>query len=110
MPASTDAATATRDDEALRFAGVLSRAQVPALWKAMPALDGVRTLDLTAVASVDSAGLALLAEVAARCADMGHPVVLIPERVEGSKDDTPAGLSELRSAYRLDAALAYVVA
>ena len=62
MPAPIDAnASVTRAGEALRFAGVLLRAQVPALWKQLPAIDGVRVLDLGAVASIDSAGLALLA-------------------------------------------------
>lgn len=101
MPAPTDTAGVTRTGEALRFAGALSRASVPALWKRLPALEGVTTLDLTDVASVDSAGLALLAEVAAR-ASSGQPIVL-----GLSKDGAPAGLAELRSAYRLDAGLGF---
>lgn len=84
----------SRAGEALRFAGVLARAQVPGLWKQLPPLDGVRTLDLTQVASVDSAGLALLAEVAARTGATA---------IEG----VPQGLAELRSAYRLDARLGF---
>ena len=94
MPASTDArADVTRAGEALRFAGAHSRDTVPALWKALPALDGVRSLDLGAVTALDSAGLALLSVVAERCGGA---------RIEGE----PPGLSELRSAYRLDDALA----
>lgn len=99
MPAATDASV-TRAGEALRFAGALSRAHVPALWKQLPALEGVTTLDLEGVASVDSAGLALLAEIAARASD--RPIIL-----SLSKDGAPAGLAELRSAYRLDAGLGY---
>ncbi len=95
MPASTDArADATRAGEALRFAGVLSRASVPGLWKAMPALDGVRTLDLHGVTALDSAGLALLSAVAERCG---------ATTVEGD----PPGLAELQSAYRLDRRLGF---
>ena len=94
MPAPTDSAEVIRTGEALRFAGVLSRAHAPGLWKRMPALEGVTTLDLTAVASVDSAGLALLAEIASK---------LDNATLTGS----PAGLAELRSAYRLDAGLGF---
>lgn len=93
---ATDAAEAdaTRAGEALRFAGALVRAQVPGLWKRLPSLDGVRTLDLAGVTALDSAGLALLAEVAARAGATA---------VQGD----PPGLSELRSAYRLDATLGF---
>jgi phospholipid transport system transporter-binding protein len=95
MPASTDArAEVTRAGEALRFAGALSRQTVPALWKALPAVDGVRSLDLRAVTTLDSAGLALLSVVAERC---GAPAI------EGE----PPGLAELRSAYRLDGQLGF---
>ena len=95
MPAPIDANTSvTRAGEALRFAGVLLRAQVPALWKQLPAIDGVRVLDLGAVASIDSAGLALLAEVASKL----DGVALLGD---------PPGLAELRSAYRLDAGLGF---
>jgi phospholipid transport system transporter-binding protein len=51
-------------------------------------------LDLGAVSSVDSAGLALLSEL---CARTGIT------RVSGD----PPGLAELRAAYRLDNALAF---
>ena len=95
MPRSTDAhAEATRAGEALRFAGALSRDSVPALWKALPALDGVRSLDLRAVTALDSAGLAQLSLVVERA---GAPTI------EGD----PPGLAELRSAYRLDARLGF---
>lgn len=95
MPASTDArAEVTRAGEALRFAGALSRDSVPGLWKALPSLDGVRSLDLRAVTALDSAGLALLSLVAERC---GTPAI----------DGAPPGLAELRSAYRLDGQLGF---
>ena len=94
MPAPTDTAEVTRAGEALRFAGVLSRANVPALWNRLPALEGVTTLDLTGVASVDSAGLALLAEIASK--------------LDGATlSGAPVGLVELRSAYRLDTGLGF---
>lgn len=108
MPASSDAsASVTRAGEAIRFAGALSRASVPGLWKQLPALDGVTTLDLTSVTSVDSAGLALLAEVSARAA---APLVLSPALVAGSQHAPPEGLAELSAAYRLDATLGFVSA
>ena len=89
------AALLRRDGEALVFAGVLTRDVVEALWRqALPQLSGVRRLDLGEVRSVDSAGLALLAELAAR-AD-GAMVVGQPE-----------GLGDLRAAYRLDESLAF---
>ena len=95
MPRSTDAhAEATRAGEALRFAGALSRDSVPALWKALPALDGVRSLDLRAVTALDSAGLALL--------------VALAERMDGASiEGRPHGLAELLAAYRLTPALAF---
>lgn len=95
MPASTDAAAGViRDGEALRFSGVLARADAAPLWRRLHgALDGIRVLDLAGVTSVDSAGLALLAEIAGR-GDV---------RIEG----TPPGLAELRAAYRLNPRLGY---
>ncbi len=84
----------TRAGEALRFAGALSRDSVPGLWKALPALDGVRSLDLRAVTALDSAGLALLSLVAERSGAVS---------IEGE----PPGLAELRSAYRLDGQLGF---
>lgn len=92
---SGGAATLRREGEALVFAGVLARDAVAGLWQqALPQLAGVRRLDLTGVRSVDSAGLALLAELAARA---GGAAV----------DGSPEGLGELRDAYRLDDALAF---
>jgi phospholipid transport system transporter-binding protein len=83
-----------RESDTLAFAGALTRARVPALWRPSVALlDGVRRFDLSAVEQVDSAGLAMLAELAARA---GKQVAV---------SGTPPGLAELRAAYRLDDAL-----
>ena len=76
-------------DGVLRIAGTLSRDSVPALWKrALPLLAGITAIDLHGVTDLDSEGVALLAELAARA---GHPAI----------QGEPAGLSELRTAYRL---------
>jgi phospholipid transport system transporter-binding protein len=84
-----------RDGDTLAFAGALTRARVPALWRPSVALiDGVRRFDLAAVEQVDSAGLAMLAGLAARAGKV---------EIAG----TPPGLAELRAAYRLDDALAF---
>lgn len=97
MPASS--AGVRRDGDALAFSGTLLRGDVAAAWRqAAGALDGVRRLDLTAVQRVDSAGLALLAELAARAA--GDIIV----------DGAPGGLAELRAAYRLSPQLAFTAA
>lgn len=87
-----------RAGETLRFTGGLLRGGVAALWpQALAQLDGVRRLDLTAVDRVDSAGLALLAELA--------------DRLDGALiDGAPAGLAELRAAYRLTSQLGFAAA
>ena len=100
MPVPTDAAARVEQaGETLRFAGALTRDHIAALWKVLAtrdaALAGVRRFDLKQVDDVDSAGLALLAELAARC---GGDVA-----VDGGPDDVPA----LRSAYRLDPGLGF---
>ena len=79
-----------RTGETLRFTGALLRGEAAGLWRhALPLLAGARRFDLAAVTRVDSAGVALLAELAARA---GAGVAI---------DGTPAGLAELRAAYRL---------
>ncbi|MEG3790839.1 STAS domain-containing protein [Lysobacter sp. CCNWLW3] len=91
------AATVRREGEALVFAGALVRTAVAALWRqAQPLLkdQSLRRLDLGAVSEVDSAGLALLAELAARVPGL-------------SVIGTPPGLTELRAAYRLDEGLGF---
>ena len=89
-------ASVERAGDALHFAGALLRADVAALCKQATTtrLEGVRRFDLTAASRVDSAGVALLAELAERC---GGVVI----------DGAPAGLAELRAAYRLTPALAF---
>lgn len=84
------AARVRRDGATLAFEGPLERAAVPALWAAaLPLLDGAQAIDLGAVSHVDSAGLALLAELQARA---GGRLALNGE---------PDGLPGLRAAYRL---------
>ena len=94
---SADApASVTRDGEALRFAGALSREHAAALWRqALPLVAGVRRFELSGASRVDSAGVALLAELASRA---GGTVAI---------DGDPSGLAELRAAYRLQADLAF---
>ncbi|WP_305806401.1 STAS domain-containing protein [Stenotrophomonas sp. YIM B06876] len=86
----------TRDGDTLRFSGVIDRAAVIALWPtARRGLAQIRQLDLHAVQGVDSAGLALLAELA------GQLRPAAGERLCG----TPPGLAELCAAYRLSPTL-----
>ena len=85
-----------RDGDALVFTGALVRASVAGAWeKVAKTIVGVRRIDLRGVSLVDSAGVALLAELADRA---GGGIA-----IEG----TPPGLEELRAAYRLDASLAF---
>ncbi|MGH8083673.1 MAG: STAS domain-containing protein [Lysobacter sp.] len=87
------------DAGTLVFAGALERAAVAGLWRQLlPLLAGARRFDLRAVERVDSAGLALLAQAAAQAAPQPGEVELI---------GTPPGLDELRTAYRLNAGLAF---
>lgn len=82
-----------RDGGVLRIEGTLDRAAVPAVWAGLrPMLAGVTAVDVTAVPRVDSAGLALLAELRAAGLD-----------VTGA----PVGLAELSAAYRLDGMLGF---
>ena len=84
-----------RDGATLHLGGILDRAAATTAWPALlPLLDGTRTLDLSGVQRLDSAGLALLAEAVER---LDAPVIV----------GTPDGLAELRAAYRLDAALGF---
>ncbi len=85
------------DGSRARLGGALDRAAVVALWPQLQALPAaVNVLDLDAVTGVDSAGLALLAEVVARARAAGRTLAL---------QGTPPGLTELSAAYRLDASL-----
>lgn len=91
------AASVRREGEALVFTGALQRAVVATLWtQALSSLAGTRRFDLHAVSQVDSAGLAMLAELSAR-ADSSIDV-----------DGEPAGLHALCEAYRIDSSLGYV--
>jgi phospholipid transport system transporter-binding protein len=88
-----------RDGPALHLSGPLDRDAATSAWPALlPLLDGARVLDLAGVTRLDSAGVALLAEAAARITAAGA----VPELA-----GAPAGLADLRAAYRLDAVLAY---
>jgi phospholipid transport system transporter-binding protein len=91
-------ASVERTGDALRFAGGLLRADVATVWKqAATRLDGVRRFELGAVSRVDSAGVALLAELADRCGGV-------------TIDGVPDGLAELRAAYRLAPTLGFASA
>ena len=94
MPSSD--ASVRRDGDTLQFSGALERTAVAMLWsQALPLAGGVSRFDLTRVAHVDSAGVALLAELAARA----------QRAVEVVGD--PSNLAELRAAYRLGPDLAF---
>ncbi|WP_250064087.1 STAS domain-containing protein [Stenotrophomonas mori] len=92
-------ASARVQDGTLHLTGTLDRAAATRLW---PQLLGqaarLRHLDLGAVERVDSAGVALLAELAARIRANGHAATL---------SGSPAGLEELCAAYRLAPGLDY---
>lgn len=85
------------DEGTLRLQGGLDRDAAIALWPQLLAVAGtVQRLDLAAVGHIDSAGVALLAELAARVRGQGRELIL---------HGAPAGLDELRAAYRLGADL-----
>ena len=90
-------AIARVEDDALHLAGTLDREAVELLWpQLMRQVGGLRRLDVQAVERVDSAGVALLAELAARLRDNGGGSIIA---------GAPAGLDDLRTAYRLSPAL-----
>lgn len=92
--AAAETASVRREGAALVLAGRLDRTAAAALWPpAQPLLAGAETLDLGGVQALDSAGLALLAELAARIAASGRRPSLAGD---------PPGLAELRAAYRMD--------
>jgi len=81
------------EGDTLRLRGVLDRAAVIALWPQLQALPAqLARLELGEVERVDSAGLALLAELAARARKAGHALAI---------SGAPAGFNELSAAYRL---------
>lgn len=111
QPDAADAAV-SRDGDVLVFRGALVRAAIAALWRQVqPLRAGIARLDLGAVSAVDSAGLALLTELAngyPAATGRGSPVGAGSDvRVDGiAITGAPAGLAELRAAYRLDDRLA----
>ncbi len=100
-PAARSDASVAREGEALVFRGALDRAAAVALWPQLArTVDGAQRIVLTNVTTVDSAGLALLAELAARLRAAGGTVAL-----EGQ----PAGFTDLCAAYRLTPGLEFPV-
>jgi phospholipid transport system transporter-binding protein len=92
---TASAASLHRDGDRLRLTGTLDRTAATALWpRADAVLADARVLDVASVASVDSAGLALL--------------VALAERMHGARvEGAPPGLTDLLAAYRLTPALAF---
>ena len=94
MP-SAEAVRLQRDADTLRFGGELLTPRIRDAWtRALPMLGGVRRFDVTGVTQVDSAGIALLAELAERAGGVAI-------------DGDPLGLAALRAAYRLTPTLEY---
>lgn len=79
------------ESERLILSGALSRATANALQARLRSAQRVRIVDLSAVTEIDSAGLATLAQWM-RSLTGDRPTLF----------GNPAGLAELRSAYRLD--------
>ena len=96
MPTPASKVQVERAGETLRFAGALTRDAVASLWaRSSRLVEGVRTIELTDVPRVDSAGVALLAELAAR---LPAPAAIVGE---------PEGLRALCAAYRLGPSLTF---
>lgn len=77
----------------LQVSGTLDRSAVIALWPQLQAMGSdVQRLGLAQVSHVDSAGVALLAELVARAKQQGRTL---------SIDGAPSGLTDLVAAYRL---------
>ncbi len=94
--AAVEEAAVERIGDVLRFRGALVRAHCAALWRqSLPLLPGARRFALEAVTRADSAGIALLAELAAR-ADDGIAF-----------DGEPGEMRALRAAYRLGPTLGF---
>ncbi len=80
------------EGDTLHLSGVLDRGAVTTLWPQLSrGLAPLRQLNLAAVERIDSAGMALLGELASRLRVQGG----------GQVTGSPAGLDELRAAYRL---------
>ncbi len=94
---ASNTAQARLDQGTLHLSGTLDRGAVIALWPQLKTMaTGVDALDLAAVTGVDSAGMALLAELAARARQNGRTLAI---------NGSPAGLTDLQAAYRLSADL-----
>ena len=111
-PGTDAAATVSRDADTLVFRGALARDAVAGLWRqAQPLRAGIARLDLTAVSLVDSAGVALLAELANGKQVNGSRANVAPPEASTAQGiaviGAPSGLAELRAAYRLDDRLAF---
>lgn len=112
-PGTDAAATVGRDADSLVFRGALARDAIAGLWRQVqPLRAGIARLDLTAVTVVDSAGVALLAELAKGSRPNGSQANGSPAPDPGTGTGitvigTPSGLAELRAAYRLDDGLAF---
>ena len=89
------ASSVRRDGERMVFTGDLDRGAATQLWpQASASAVGAKVLDVGNVASVDSAGLAMLVALARQ---VGITTVI----------GAPIGYAELRAAYRLDDALGF---
>jgi len=78
--------------------GTLDRAAVVALWPQLTPLPvALRHVNVQAVTGIDSAGLALLAELAAQLRKRGTVTII----------GMPPGLAELSAAYRLTPTLEF---
>lgn len=85
--------TVERDGDTLRLSGPITGLTVVELdRKALP-LEGFRVISLDAVTTVDTVGVALIAQLVARASHSGSR-----PQVTGS----PSGLSELCLAYRIE--------
>lgn len=90
MHAAATPAAVRCDGDALVFSGALVRAAVAPLWAQLASMRaGAARIDLNAVERIDSAGLALVAE-------LSNGALAV--------DGAPSGLDALRGAYRLDPA------
>jgi len=84
--------------DTLHIHGTLDRAAVVALWPQLyPPPHLVRYLNVQAITSIDSAGLALLAELMTQLREKGTANII----------GKPPGLEELSAAYRLTPTLEF---
>jgi len=96
MPAAIN--TIQLQGDTLYFHGVLDRAAVVALWpQVIPLPAALRHINVESVTGMDSSGLALLAELAARLRERGTSTLI----------GMPPGLGELSAAYRLTPSLEF---